>query len=96
MGKSSVENIIINTVVPLLVAYGHVHDEQIYIDRALDLMQNLPAENNRIIRQWKSLGFNIQNGFDSQAVIEINNNFCSLKKCLECNIGISLLKQAYN
>ena len=96
LGKSSVENIIINTVIPLLVSYGHVHDEQDYIDRALDFMQNLPAENNRITRLWKGFGFNIKNGFDSQGVIEINNNFCSLRKCLECNIGTSLLKQSYN
>lgn len=96
LGKSSVDNIIINTVIPLLVAYGHVHDEQAYIDRALAFMQNLPAENNKITRQWKELGFHIQNGFDSQAIIEINNNFCTLRKCLECTIGISLLKQASN
>lgn len=94
MGKSSIENIIINTVIPLLVTYGQVNDEQSYIERALDFMQNLPAENNKITRMWKDFGFTIKNGFDSQAVIEINNNFCSLRKCLECNIGTSLLKQA--
>ena len=95
-GTGSVENIIINTVIPLLVAYAHVHDEQDYVDRALGFMQHLPAENNKITRQWKEYGFKIQNGFDSQAILEINNNYCTLKKCLECNIGISLLKQAYS
>lgn len=65
-------------------------------DRALDFMQNLPVERSRINRLWRDFEFNTKNGFDFQALGEINNNFCSLRKCLKYNIGTSLLKQSCN
>jgi hypothetical protein len=92
LGRHSIENILINTVVPLLVAYGKSQDEQTYIDKAIDLLQSLPAERNKITRYWQTLGMSVNNAFDSQALIELFNNFCTKKKCLSCNIGITLLK----
>jgi hypothetical protein len=92
LGKSSIENILINTAVPLLVAYGKAQDEQSYVDKAIDILQSLPAERNKITRYWQTLGMSVNNAFDSQALIELFNNFCTKKKCLSCNIGITLLK----
>lgn len=93
LGAASIENILINTVVPLLVAYGKSRDEQNYIDRAVMMLQNLPAEHNKITRHWEKLGMKVQNSFDSQALIELFNNFCSQRKCLTCNIGATLMQQ---
>ncbi|HCW05771.1 MAG TPA: DUF2851 domain-containing protein [Cytophagales bacterium] len=92
IGESSIENIVINTVVPLLVAYGKDKDEQRYIDKAVDLLQQIPAEANKITRTWNELGLSIKNAFDSQALIELHNNFCQKRQCLNCNIGVSILK----
>ena len=92
LGKASIENILINTVVPLLVAYGKAKDEQDYVDRAVAILQHLPAEYNKITRHWEELGIKVKSAFDSQALIELFNNFCTQKKCLNCNIGASLLK----
>lgn len=94
LGKSSVDNILINTVVPLLVAYGKTKDEQDYTDRAVAILQYLPAEHNKITRYWESAGIKVKHAFDSQALIELFNNFCTPRKCLSCNIGASLLKGA--
>ncbi len=96
IGKSSVENIIINTVVPVLVAYGKLHQEQQYIDRAVDFLQQLKPEANRITRQWKSIGQPIKSAFDSQAGIELYNEYCLRKKCLSCNMGVHLLTSHKN
>jgi Protein of unknown function (DUF2851) len=52
LGSSSIQNIIINTVVPMLVAYGKIHDECSYVELATDLLHHLPAEDNKITRQW--------------------------------------------
>ncbi len=93
LGKSSIENILINTFIPILVAYGKYKDEQKYIDRAIQILQKLPSEENRIIKEWRSLGQKIRSSFDSQGYIELYNNFCSLKKCLSCNIGANILKR---
>jgi len=92
LGEVSIQNIVINTVTPLLVAYGKYKDEQLYIDRAVELLQQLPAEQNKITKEWNALGLKVKNAFDSQAVIELYNNFCQKRQCLNCSIGISILK----
>ncbi|MCU0356753.1 MAG: DUF2851 family protein [Cyclobacteriaceae bacterium] len=91
-GKSSAENVIINTVVPMLAAYSLSTDDQHYMDRALALLQQLPAEKNVITRQWKELGQNVKTAFDSQALIELHNNFCMKRRCLECSVGATIIK----
>jgi hypothetical protein len=92
LGISSIENLIINAVAPLLVAYGKEKDETIYVDRAVGLLQQLPGERNKITRLWDHLGLKIKTAFDSQAGIELYNNFCKKRQCLNCSIGVALLK----
>lgn len=92
LGDASIQNIIINTIVPLLVAYGGIHDEQAYIDRATDLLQYIPAEDNKITRQWAPLNYKVKSAFDSQALIELYTNFCMKRRCLECGVGSWLIK----
>lgn len=92
LGKSSIQNVIINTIVPLLVAYGKIHDEQSYINLATDLLQHIPAEDNKITRQWLPLNFKVKSAFDSQALIELYTNFCMKRRCLDCRVGSWLIK----
>jgi hypothetical protein len=92
VGESSIENLIINTVVPMLVAYGKQKDEQLFIDRAVNFLQQIQPESNKITRTWNDLGASIKSAFDSQALIELNNNFCLKRKCLSCTIGVTILK----
>jgi hypothetical protein len=81
LGKESINNIIINTIAPLLVAYGKIRDESYYIDKAVNILQDLPAERNNIIRKWEELGMPVKNAFESQGCLELFNSFCKLKKC---------------
>jgi hypothetical protein len=90
-GESSVSNIIINTVVPLLVAYGKSKDDQQYVDRAIAILQQVPGESNAIIAQWRNWGMKSKCAFDSQALIELQNNYCEKRRCLDCTIGTSLI-----
>jgi hypothetical protein len=92
LGQVSIENLIINTIAPLLVAYGQSKDDDQLIDRALNILQAVPSEKNRITRLWQSLGYTSKNAFDSQGLIELYNNFCQKRACLNCVIGSSLLK----
>jgi len=92
LGKSSIENIIINTIAPLLMAYGQLHDEEVYCSRAVDLLNHLPAENNKIVREWHPLGRKVTSAFDSQGLIELYNSYCMKRRCLECSIGSSIVK----
>ncbi len=90
-GESSISNIIINSVVPLLVAYGKAKDDQRYVDRAIAILQQVPSESNAIITQWRSWGMKSKSAFDSQALIELQNNYCTKRRCLDCTIGTSLI-----
>ncbi|GHM99821.1 hypothetical protein WSM22_13110 [Cytophagales bacterium WSM2-2] len=92
LGESSIQNIVINTVAPLLVAYGKYKDDDVYIERAVEFLQQLPAENNTITREWNDLGIKVNNAFDSQALLELHNSFCQRRQCLNCAIGIAILK----
>lgn len=92
LGKSSIENIIINTIAPLLMAYGKLHDDEAYCLRAVDLLNHLPAEDNKIVREWQALGRKATSAFDSQGLIELYNGYCMKRRCLECSIGASIIK----
>jgi hypothetical protein len=94
MGKEGKENILVNTVIPLLVCYAEKKDDKRYLDKALQLLETLPGEDNFITRLWKDLTLPIKNAFDAQASIELYNNFCMPKKCLSCPVGLSLLKKS--
>lgn len=96
LGENSAQNIVINTVVPLLAAYAHHRGQPAYIDRAIQLLEQLPAEKNRLTESWETLGLGIRTAFDSQAAIELYNEFCTPKKCLSCQIGAALLKPTAN
>jgi hypothetical protein len=84
--------LIINTVAPILIAYSHAKDDQVYIDTAVEILQHIHAEQNTITRQWEKNGLKCKSAFDSQALLELHNNFCLRRRCLECNIGSVLVK----
>jgi hypothetical protein len=92
MGAQSVNSLIINAVVPLLVAYGRAYGEHDHIDKAIDFLEHIPGELNSITSPWRDLGFKLDSAVDSQALIELFNNSCQRRRCLSCGIGVSLLK----
>lgn len=92
LGKTSVENIIINTVVPLLAAYSEARDNRSFLDKALEFLEQLPTEKNHVTDLWATLGQPTKTAFDSQALIELHTHFCQPKRCLTCTIGTTLLR----
>lgn len=92
IGSSSIDNIIINTVAPMLVAYGRRQGDTGFTERAQKILESVGAENNRILRSWVALGLDVKNAFDSQALIQLFNSYCVPRRCLDCAIGACLLK----
>lgn len=93
MGDTSIQNIIINTVVVFLVAYGNYLNEDLYRERALRFLNALPAESNSIITGWSKCGITAQSASDSQALIELKRHYCTPLKCLNCMIGDNILRK---
>lgn len=92
VSPSSLDLIIVNTAVPMLFAYGrHRHDSRL-CDRTFDLLSRLRPENNHIVRSWKQCGLEAGNAGDTQALIQLKNEYCDKKDCLRCRIGYEYFK----
>lgn len=91
-GAQLVDNIIINTIAPLLFAYAKHTGEVKYKDKALQWLQQTKAENNHIIKGFTALGISVKSALDSQALIQLKSLYCDDKRCLHCAIGNAILK----
>lgn len=91
---SSKNLLIINTAIPMLFAVGRHRQKEELCDRAFDLLEQLKAEQNHIIRMWKECGLNVQTAGDSQALIQLKKEYCDRKDCLRCRIGYEYLKRS--
>lgn len=92
LSKASRENLIINTAVPFLAALAKYKDDTSHLDKALSLLTHLKSENNHITDTWKGIGWNVSSAFDSQGLIQLYNVYCKQKRCIECTIGVSLVR----
>jgi len=86
------DNVVINTIVPMVFAYGTHHNDEKYKQKALRWLEETSAENNSITKGFQRLAVENNNAFDSQALIELKNEYCDKKRCLECAVGNSILK----
>ncbi len=93
IGDSSVESLIINAIIPIWVSYSKTRSDDSYMDRAMRILEDISPENNKITRFWKNYSFPNNNAFDSQALIQLYNNYCNKRKCLKCNIGVSIVRE---
>lgn len=87
---SAIQGLLINAVVPVLFVYGQMMSNEHLSQKAINILHQLPSENNQIINQWSQFGIHSRTSFDSQALIELKKNNCDLKKCLQCKIGIKM------
>jgi len=94
LGHASVDIILLNTLALFLFSYGKHNQLQNYISRSLRLLENLPNEKNHITEDFATLGVEIKTAFESQALLELKNSYCSYKKCLQCGVGNKILKLA--
>jgi hypothetical protein len=92
MGTQSLRGLVINTFIPVLGAYGIYMDDERYIQRAVELLVHIPAEKNTITNLWEILLNRNRNAADSQSLIQLYNSYCIKKKCLNCTIGMKLLR----
>jgi hypothetical protein len=92
MGILTINSIIINVMVPFTFVYGKQNQKEELVDKALKLLENVKAESNTIIKNWNALGIYTNNAMQTQALLELKNNYCSQKKCLNCGIGNKILQ----
>lgn len=93
VGKSTVRLFVINTIAPFLFLYGKMRNEEVYKNKALKLLEQMPAEVNSIMEGWETLGWKAMSAYQSQAMLQLKTHYCDRKKCLDCAIGSALLKE---
>jgi len=92
-GPDIINNIFINTVVPMLYAYGKINHLDAYTNKALSWLLLTAPERNPVISSFTKSGIQTHHAGHTQALLEMKNHFCEKKKCLECAIGKFLLKE---
>jgi hypothetical protein len=92
LGKQMTQNIIVNTVLPVLYTYGWYNNNELYKAKALKWAEQLQPEKNNITKGFEVLGIANKSAYDSQALIQLKNKYCNEKRCLECAVGNKILK----
>ncbi len=93
LGTSSAQLILINTVIPFVFVYGRLMNKPALQQKALSWLEQIKPENNKVVRLYLTLGFPLRNAMHTQAVIHLNQHYCSHLKCLDCRIGQKILSQ---
>jgi hypothetical protein len=95
LGHQMINNQLINTFIPILFAYGQLIKDDNLKEKAVSWMEQVGAEKNQLIAHWTKYGVHCRHAGESQALIELNQHYCTPRKCLECTIGAKILKQGY-
>lgn len=93
VGANAQNLILINTVVPFLYAYGLHKAEPLLCERATRFLESLKAESNHITRLWDGAGLPVSTAADSQAIIQLQREYCDKRDCLRCRFGYEFLKR---
>ena len=92
VGRSSIDILLINTVIPYKYAYARYRNNAQEAEKALALMEQIAPENNTIIRQWRILGQEVKNAADSQALLHLYQNYCQHHECINCEVGYQIFQ----
>ena len=86
-----IEILLINAVLPIIYTYfKNINPEK--TDQVIDFYKNLNPEKNSIISSWKKLNVKFSSALETQAFLYHHKHLCSYKNCLNCNIGLKILK----
>lgn len=94
LSRSSIDIILINTVAPLIYAYGELTGSYEMTDKAIKLLEDLRAENNSIVSHFVAYGIDCPDALTSQALVQLKREYCDARKCIYCKIGHHLLSKA--
>jgi hypothetical protein len=90
--KSFVDLLIINTIVPIQFSYAKSQGKEVS-EGILALLQEVSPEKNVVIEKFNAFGVASTSAFATQSLLQLKNEYCNFSKCLQCAIGIQLLKQ---
>jgi hypothetical protein len=84
--------LMINMIAPLLFYYGERQGDNKFNEKALQILEEVNPEKNSIISKWNEMGVEAENASQSQAMIQLKNEYCNHTRCLDCQVGHHILK----
>lgn len=87
-----VDLLIVNTVLPIKLSYAKHRGKEVQ-EEILDIISDLVSENNTVISRFRALNIQFPSAKESQAVIQLYNEYCTKNKCLQCAVGHQLLNR---
>ena len=94
LGLQTKRSLIINAIVPMLLAHAQWQGDEALTERALGLLEQMPPEANRYVKLWTDAGIRVRSALDSQALLHLTLHYCQPHKCLRCRIGCWLLRRS--
>ena len=91
MTNSFIDLILINTILPIRFAYEQSIQKQSSTE-IIELIEAIQPEKNIIVDRFATIGIVAENAFQTQSLLQLKKEYCDHKKCLQCAIGIHLLK----
>lgn len=89
--KAFVDLLLINTIIPLKFAYLKSMGKTDF-SSLLALLEEIKPEKNNIISKFDAFKIKSTNAFETQALLQLKNEYCSKQLCLQCEIGKDILK----
>lgn len=93
LGKDAIQNILINTVAPMQHLYAKLQGKATLLENSIELLQGIAPEKNKIIQQWQSIAVKVKDAAQSQALLQLFQEYCLPKKCLQCSVGNRLIRK---
>lgn len=90
-GSQASDILLINAVIPVIFVYGRTRDMDEISEKALAFLEDIAPEENSVINEWKIIGIKAGSAFCSQALLQLRNNYCKKRRCLDCRIGGKLI-----
>jgi Protein of unknown function (DUF2851) len=90
-GNQAIELFLINAVIPVVFIYGKFHDNRDVCERALAFLEDIDPESNYLTKDWKSAGIEVESAFYTQALLQLTDEYCRKRRCLDCRIGCRII-----
>jgi len=92
LSENLINQLFVNAFVPYFWYKSLREENEKMQEQILAFLEELQPDDNHIIKKWKKTGVIVSNAYQSQALIELYNEYCTYKKCLNCQIGVKILK----
>jgi hypothetical protein len=99
LGADRIDEIIVNTVIPLAFLYGRVFGRMDMCEHSVNIARDVPPlEDNAILRKMEKQlirgKIHLSTSFQQQGAIQLYKEYCLNVRCAECMVGREMTKAA--